>query len=107
MIEYRIDTLEATVSRISTAVESIDKSLQILATLETKHAETREGLSRCFKVMEENHGDHETRIRVIESEIPTMRLVRNWVIAGVIGLSVLAGTMVFERVIAGAQAQTK
>lgn len=39
--------------------------------------------------------DHEDRVRVIEKELPVLRLIRAWVIAGVVGLWGLLGTALF------------
>lgn len=81
VMEYRISSLEGSVNEIKSAVKSIDASLQVLSRLEQRHAETRDGLERAFSEL----SDHETRVRLIETEIPTTKLIRGWVIAGVIG----------------------
>lgn len=81
ILEFRVQALETMVGEVRTAVKSIDVSLQSLARLELHHSETRDGLARAFKSIE----DINTRMRVIETEMPTMKLVRNWIMAGVIG----------------------
>lgn len=84
VLEYRISTLETAFLEMRTAVKSIDGSLQSLARLELRHAETRDGLARAFASLEKL----ENRLRTIETEMPTMKLIRNWVVGGVIsGLS--------------------
>ena len=82
VIEYRLGTLEASVTEIKSAVSSIDKSLQKLTSLEERHQETRDALNRAFTQIE----DHEVRIRHVEKNEPVTRLVRNWIIAGITGL---------------------
>jgi len=82
VIEYRLGTLEASVTEIKSAVSSIDKSLQKLTSLEERHQETRDALNRAFTQIE----DHEVRIRHVEKEAPVTKLVRNWIIAGITGL---------------------
>ena len=82
VIEYRLGTLEASVTEIKSAVSSIDKSLQKLTSLEERHQETRDALHRAFTQIE----DHEVRIRHVEKEAPVTKLVRNWIIAGITGL---------------------
>lgn len=76
---YRLDVVEKDVSEIKQAIKSIDTSLQVLARLEERHQETREGLNRAFVMLD----DHEKRIRGIESEAPTTKLVKTWVFSAV------------------------
>jgi hypothetical protein len=91
VLDYRITALEASVGEIRQAVKSIDGSLQILARLEQRHAETRDGLERAFGEI----ADHEARVRVIESEQPTTKLIKGWVITGVLaGLGMIGLAMV-------------
>lgn len=81
-METRIDRLEDAVDEIRKSTNSIAQSLATLSNLETQHAETRNGLGRAFKNLE----DHEARLRTMETEMPTMKMTRNWVIAGFIGI---------------------
>jgi len=81
VMEYRLSALESSVGEIRSAVKSIDASLQILSRLEQRHAETRDGLERAFSEL----ADHETRVRVIEAEQPTTKLIKGWVIGGIVG----------------------
>ena len=87
ILEYRVRSLEASVHEIKQAVKSIDESLQTLARLELRHAETRETLSRAFHEVEEQ----EKRIRALEAEAPVTRLISRWVIGAVIGIVALVG----------------
>ena len=97
VIELRIANLENAVGEIKTAVKGIDASLQTLARLELHHSETRESISRAFTEIE----DHETRLRTLEGDAPTMRIIRGWVLAGVVGLLGLLGGGLFKLVVAG------
>lgn len=82
--EFRITTVERAVGEIS-------ESLRRLVQLEERHIETREALLRANDRID----DHETRIRSVEGELPTLKLTRQWVISGVVGvwgvLAVVAG----------------
>lgn len=95
VLEYRINTLEGSVTEIKQAVKSIDASLQILARLEQRHAETRDGLERAFKEIE----DHETRVRIIEGEMPTIKLTRGWLVSGVVSVIGVVGLAVVMLVV--------
>lgn len=92
VLGVRVSNLEKVVEKVTVAVESIDTSLQTLARLEERHSETRNGLARAFAEI----SDHETRLRNIEAEMPTMKMVRGWVITGVVGILSLAGVALWS-----------
>ena len=87
LTQYRLAMIEQTLKAIS-------DNLERLATLEQKHLETREALGLAFDAIEKV--DH--RMRKIEVEMPTLRLIRAWVIAGVVGCATLLGLAVFKLV---------
>ena len=95
VLDVRVTNLERVVERVSTAVESIDESLKTLTRLDVKHEETNKAVERAF----DDISDHETRIRVVETEMPTMKLIRGWVIAGVVSLVGLVGLAIAAMVI--------
>lgn len=94
VMEYRISALEGSVNEIKSAVKSIDSSLQVLSRLEQRHAETRDGLGRAFSEME----DHEKRLRVMEVEMPTTKLIRGWIITAVVGTLGIVGVTALKLV---------
>lgn len=108
VLEFRVSVLEGAVGEIKTAVKSIDTSLKTLTTLEVHHSQTRDAVGRAFseiKRLEDGDiKDHEDRLRGIEADLPTMRLVRNWVITGVLGCTSLVGVAVAGMVIVSAKA---
>lgn len=75
LIHYRLDLLEKAVTRVASALEK-------LASIELLHTETR-ALADATKITAD---DHETRIRDMEGEMPTLKLTRQWIISGVIGI---------------------
>lgn len=75
LTQYRLGMIEKT-------LQAISENLHQLAALEQKHIETREALGRAFKSIE----GQDTRLRTIEMEMPTLRLVRKWVLAGAVGM---------------------
>lgn len=83
VLDARVTNVERAVERVTAAVESIDESLKVLTRLDVKHEETNKGLGRAFEALEK----HDGRIRDIETEMPTMKLIRGWVIAGTIMLA--------------------
>lgn len=95
VLDMRVTNLEKVVERVSQAVESIDDSLKVLTRLDVKHDESNKGLDRAFI----NIKDHETRIHGLELEMPTMKLVRGWVITGSIALVGLVGLTVIKMVL--------
>jgi len=85
LTQYRLEMIEKT-------LQAISDNLERLATLEQKHLETREALNRAFDAIK----GVEERTRKIELELPTLKLIRGWVIAGVIGCAGLLGVTVFK-----------
>lgn len=85
LTQYRLGMIEETLKAIS-------DSLGQLAALEQKHIETREALGRAFKQLT----DQDQRLRLVETELPTLKLVRGWVISGVIGVLGMLGIALFK-----------
>lgn len=82
---YRLEMIENT-------LEALAENIRQLTTLEQKHLETRESLNRSFKAIEAI----EKRTRDIELELPTLKLVRGWIIAGVLGIMSMLGITIFK-----------
>lgn len=87
LIDYRLSQLERAVTKL------VEQNATIIA-MEQRHLETREALERAFKSLKEQDG----RIRAIETDLPTMRLVRGWVITGVLAVMAASGTVVVKAV---------
>lgn len=102
VLEFRVSSLETMVGEVRSAVKSIDASLKTLTSLEIHHNQTRDAVGRAFHDIE----DHETRLRKMEDDMPTMRLVRNWVVAGVIGCTSLVGVAVVGMVIVTSKSES-
>lgn len=85
LTQYRLGMIEKT-------LEAIRDNLTQLAQLEQKHIETREAVGRAFEQIE----SHDTRLRNVEQEMPTLKLVRGWVVSGVIGIVGLLGVALFR-----------
>lgn len=85
LTQYRLGMIEET-------LKAMRENLVQLTALEQKHVETREALERAFKEIKAN----DERMRVIEVEMPTLKLVRGWVIAGVLGCAALLGVTFFK-----------
>lgn len=77
---------------IESTLEAVRENLVKLAQLEQKHLETKESLTRAFNSM----NDLNDRLRNVEAEMPTLKLVRGWVIAALMGIISLLGVAVFK-----------
>ena len=80
---------------IEDAVAALADNLKVLTQLEQKHIETREAVGRAFDAI----GDQDKRIRDIELEMPLLKMVRNWVVAGVVGIVTLVGIALVSLVV--------
>ena len=89
LINYRLHVIE-------NAIKAMADGINKLANLEQRHTETRESLERAFKTLEK----HDTRIRAVEQEMPTMKLTRGWIVAGVVGVFAMVGVGIMKLVIA-------
>lgn len=92
LTQYRLGMIEKT-------LQAISDNLERLATLEQKHLETREALNRAFDAIKGTETElkkADERVRKIELELPTLKLVRGWVIAGVVSCAGLLGVTVFK-----------
>ncbi len=85
LTQYRINMIEIT-------LEAVRENLVKLAQLEQKHLETKESLTRAFDSMNSIN----QRLREVENEMPTLKLVRGWVIAGGVGIVALLGMTIFK-----------
>ena len=64
-------------------------------TVGQRQIEQHSSLSRAFSELE----DHEKRLRTLENERGTNILVRNWVIAGVVGIAAIFGLQLIRLVV--------
>lgn len=85
LTQYRLGMVEKT-------LEVVGQNLERLAAIEQRHVETRDALAR----MVETHDILAGRVREIELELPTLKLIRSWVIAGVIGCAGLLGVTLYK-----------
>lgn len=92
LLAYRVARLEEAhkeaVGEIRDALKSIDQSLQALALVEVQNTATRQQIALV-----------QTRMSAIEKELPTLKLVRQWVIAGVIAITAAVGYAAIAQVL--------
>ena len=67
---------------VKDTLRSINSAVQALVRVEQAQVSHQEAIGRAFKSLE----DHEDRISVIENERGVINLVKNWVVAGVVGI---------------------
>jgi len=91
LTNYRLEMIEKTLT-------AVNENLERLASLEAKHIETREGLGRAFDAIDRTNSridEQNDRMRAVELEMPTLKLVRNWIITGVMAvIGILGAVMV-------------
>lgn len=87
MLERDRDELREAVMSLRDSQASISQSLSRLVSLEERHIETREAISRAFKHIEKM-GD---RVLVIEKAMPGLQEARTWIINGVLSVVGVVG----------------
>lgn len=85
LTQYRLTMIEQT-------LQGVRESLDRLTTLEQRHIETREAMAKVA----ERHDKLDVRVRDIELEMPTLKLIRGWVLAGVIACAAMLGATLFK-----------
>lgn len=91
VLAERIDRIGADVADIKTELKRIAEGMERIARLEERHATHGDALSRAFVRIE----GVENRVITLEVEAPITRMVRSWVISGVVGVCGLLGTQLF------------
>lgn len=81
VLASRLGAVEEAVQRISAATERIADAMVKLAQLEVHHNETRDQISVLFDKQQALND----RLALIERDMPGLKEVRGWVIAGVLG----------------------
>ncbi len=96
-MEHRVTSLETSVERIDRAVERISDSIERISNAISVQRVNSDSIARSWRAVE----DHEQRLRAVESDMPTLRLIRNWVVAGVVGTLALVGVAAARIIFAG------
>lgn len=102
VLHHRVDRLER-------SHESIAKSLEALVRLEQHHADTRSGLDRAWKAIENDRErmdeiedripkNLDDRLQAIEREMPSLKETSRWVKLGVLAVVGMAGTLVWSTI---------
>lgn len=95
VLAYRVSLTEKAIEEIRDASRNIEKSLNLLAQLEQHHVATREKMLE----LQTDHNDLDLRVRVLETEMPSLKMVKGWVIAGTIGIVSLFGVALFKMLV--------
>lgn len=97
-VERDQEGMKAIAAEVRDNSKEIAQALQnlcmLMSKMESSHTSLESAVTRAFNDLE----DHELRMRVIENEMPTVKLTRNWMVAGVIGVVGLVGLALIELV---------
>jgi chromosome segregation ATPase len=89
LIEQDNDVMKGVLSDIKQYMGEISASLQKLVVLETEHTHTRDGLQRAFaeiKAVQDQQTKIEERVSRIERSMPSLIMVKQWVVRGVLAV---------------------
>jgi hypothetical protein len=110
--DQRVAALEKATERMAESIDELAKSMLVMARIEARQVEIQThidkssaAVSRAFAEIKSTDTsirelikDHETRVRTIEAEMPTTRLVKSWVIGGVASAVAAIGTLLVSLV---------
>ena len=113
LLEYRIISVEASLEKMANSISSLSDTVNKLAKIEITQNEinvhlekSAKTVERAFKAIEEGDAeikalvkDHEDRIRVVESDMPTVRLARNWAFSGIVAVITAVGAATLALVV--------
>jgi chromosome segregation ATPase len=88
--------IENTLGEISRSIAMIAETSRLA---EARHSDHRETVSRIFAELAEANGRinaHDERMREIETNMPGLKEVRRWVIAGVLAVVMAAASVVWS-----------
>lgn len=97
VLAYRVALTEKAIGEIRDASKAIEASLKTLTALEQHHSATREKLLDLAT----QNASLDARLRVIETEMPGLKMIKGWVITGTIGILGLVGAAVLKLVMGG------
>lgn len=95
VLAYRVALTEKAIGEIRDASKAIEASLKTLTALEQHHSATREKLLDLAT----QNASLDARLRVIETEMPGLKMIKGWVITGTIGILGLVGAAVLKLVV--------
>lgn len=111
--EHRLNAVEKAIEKMAVSVTTLSESMISLAKVETTQADIQDSLERssktverAFKAIEQGDKeikelikDHETRLRVVENDMPTVRLARNWAFSGIVAVITAVGSAILMLVL--------
>lgn len=90
--EHRLDNYDRVLQAIQSSTAEISRSLSQIVRFEERLLNNGQALDRAFKLI----GDLQNEIQKINNEMPTMKLVRSWVITTVFSMFGLAAAIVLS-----------
>lgn len=89
MLEHRVNFMEhEVIPRMATAIDKMSDSLQRLTSIDERQSEFKDAVRRAFNEIKDRKDEIQKldeRLRQVELALPTLMLIKNWVIMGVIG----------------------
>lgn len=101
-VEHAIGVVQGAVGEMRDAVSQIADAVTKIARLEERHSETREGLGRAFRrieEMEKEQSDQAILIERINGQLAPLQETRKWVVGGIISIVGIVGTAVITLVV--------
>lgn len=93
---YRLAMLEDTMRQVA-------DTLTKMASLDQRILDAQNAQTAMRDEWANKDGDKERRLRAIEVEMPTLKLIRGWVISGVIACASLLGLTLYQVATVGAK----
>lgn len=92
ILEARLETMAKDLTEMKDDIKSITSGMERVIRLEEGRVQHEQSLARAFTTI----NNHDARLLTIENEMPMMKMIRGWVIAGVIGVVCMFGMQLFS-----------
>lgn len=92
ILEAKVESVAADIAEIKADLKTVTAGMERIIRLEEGRAQHEQAIGRAFNSITQ----HESRLSVLENDAPITKMIRNWVVAGVIGIVTMFGMQLYS-----------